>query len=242
MTAVPDIRTDLVALRGVDKLYGQGAARVTALDGVDLEIGRGELVVLLGPSGSGKTTLLNVIGGIEPPTAGSVRVAGTDLADLDDDGRTAYRRERVGFVFQFFNLIPALTADENVRLVVELTGHDATDVTAALAGVGLGDRADHFPSQLSGGEQQRVAIARAITTDPELLLCDEPTGALDLETGRQVLGVLQRRNREQGTTVVIVTHNGAIAAMADRIVRMRSGAIVDDARNDEPCDASEVTW
>jgi putative ABC transport system ATP-binding protein len=198
--------------------------------------------VLLGPSGSGKTTLLHVIGGIEPASAGAVRIAGTDLTTLDDDGRTAYRRDHVGFVFQFFNLIPALTAHENVQLVVGLTGHDATRTAETLAAVGLRERADRFPSQLSGGEQQRVAIARAIAADPDLLLCDEPTGALDLETGRRVLAVLQRRNREHGTTVVIVTHNTAIARMADRVVRMRSGSIADDIRNDAPCDATEVTW
>jgi putative ABC transport system ATP-binding protein len=243
MTTAADTRTTLVALRGVDKRYGSGPTRVDALRDVDLQIDRGELVVLLGPSGSGKTTLLNVIGGIEPPTSGTVTVADVDLADLDEDGRTAYRRDRVGFVFQFFNLIPSLTADENVRLVVELTGRDAHDATdRALAAVGLGERATHFPAELSGGEQQRVAIARAIATGPELLLCDEPTGSLDLDTGRQVLGVLQERNREQGTTTVLVTHNAAIADMADRVVRLRSGAVVDDQRNEQPVDASEVTW
>ncbi|HSJ46728.1 MAG TPA: ABC transporter ATP-binding protein, partial [Euzebyales bacterium] len=214
---------------------------VDALSGVDLEIARGELVVLLGPSGSGKTTLLNVIGGIEPATSGTVDVAGVDLVGLDDDGRTAYRRDHIGFVFQFFNLIPALTAHENVQLVAELTGHDATRTAETLAVVGLAERADHFPSELSGGEQQRVAISRALAPEPDLLLCDEPTGALDLETGRQVLGVLQHRNRERATTVVNVTHT-AIAAMADRVVRLRSGAIVEVTHNDEPCDAAEVTW
>lgn len=242
MTTIPQTRTTLVALHGVNKRYGEGAVSVEALSGVELEIARGELVVLLGPSGSGKTTVLNVIGGIEPATSGTVEVAGVALADLDDDGRTAYRRDHVGFVFQFFNLIPALTARENVELVAELTGHDATRTTETLASVGLAERADHFPSELSGGEQQRVAIARALVSEPDLLLCDEPTGALDLETGRHVLGVLQQRNRQRGTTVVIVTHNTAIAAMADRVVRLRSGSIVDDVRNDAPCDASEVTW
>ena len=242
MTAISHTRTTLVALHGVDKRYGEGPVGVDALSGVDLEIARGELVVLLGPSGSGKTTLLNVIGGIEPATSGTVEVAGVHLADLDDDGRTAYRRDHIGFVFQFFNLIPALTARENVELVAELTGHDATRTIGTLDAVGLTGRADHFPSELSGGEQQRVAIARALVPDPDLLLCDEPTGALDLETGRQVLGVLRRRNRERATTVVIVTHNTAIAAMADRVVRLRSGSIVTDTRNDSPCDAAEVTW
>lgn len=242
MSMVADRRTTLVALDGVHKRYGSGATRVDALRDVDLEIDRGELVVLLGPSGSGKTTLLNVIGGIEPPTSGQVTVAGVDLAGLDDDGRTAYRRDQVGFVFQFFNLVPSLTADENVRLVVELTGRDPDLTGQALDAVGLHDRGRHFPAELSGGEQQRVAIARAIATGPDLLLCDEPTGSLDLETGRQVLDVLQRRNREQHTTTVIVTHNSAIGDMADRVVRMRSGSIVGDRANDDPVAAAEVTW
>jgi putative ABC transport system ATP-binding protein len=242
MTTTTETRTALIALDGVGKRYGSGATAVDALRDIDLEIARGELVVLLGPSGSGKTTLLNVIGGIEPPTSGRVTVAGVDLTDLDDEARTAYRRDDVGFVFQFFNLIPSLTAEENVRLVVELTGHDAAAATAALATVGLEGRERHFPAQLSGGEQQRVAIARAIAGGPQLLLCDEPTGSLDLDTGRQVLDVLQRRNRDQGTTTLIVTHNSAIADLADRVVRLRSGRVVDDRRASEPVDAMQVVW
>jgi putative ABC transport system ATP-binding protein len=242
MTTTAQTRTTLIALDGIGKRYGSGAAAVDALRDIDLEIARGELVVLLGPSGSGKTTLLNVIGGIEPPTSGHVTVAGVDLTNLDDDARTAYRRDDVGFVFQFFNLIPSLTAEENVRLVVELTDHDPAAATAALAAVGMEGREHHFPAQLSGGEQQRVAIARAIAGGPQLLLCDEPTGSLDLDTGRQVLEVLQRRNREEATTTLIVTHNSAIAELADRVVRLRSGRIVDDRRNVEPTAATEVVW
>jgi putative ABC transport system ATP-binding protein len=242
MVTMTDTRTAIVALHDVGKRYGEGPTAVDALSGIDLEIAPGQLVVLLGPSGSGKTTLLNVIGGIEPATAGTVEVAGVDLIGIDDDARTAYRREHLGFVFQFFNLVPSLTARENVQLAAELTDHDAAGTTAVLDAVGLRGRADHFPSELSGGEQQRVAIARALVTDPELLLCDEPTGALDLETGRQILAVLQERNQRLGTTVVIVTHNTAIARMADREVRMRSGAVVDDTPNAAPCAATEVVW
>ena len=231
-----------VLLRGAGKTYGTGHARVHALREADLEVRRGDFVVLLGPSGSGKTTLLNLIGGIEPATEGEVIAGGRDISRLGEDARTAYRRDTVGFVFQFFNLVPSLTALENVRLVGELTGRgDRERAAAALAAVGLADRAGHFPAQLSGGEQQRVAIARAIAKDPELLLCDEPTGALDLETGRGVLRVLQDLNRE-GRTVLVVTHNAAIAALAHRVVRMRSGRIVGVTAGAEPASADRVEW
>ncbi|QKW36462.1 ABC transporter ATP-binding protein [Actinomadura sp. NAK00032] len=231
-----------VLLRGAGKTYGTGHAAVRALREADLEVRQGEFAVLLGPSGSGKTTLLNLIGGIEPATAGEVAAGGRDITRLGEDGRTAYRRDTVGFVFQFFNLVPSLTALENVRLVAELTGRgDRERAAAALAAVGLAERAGHFPAQLSGGEQQRVAIARAIAKDPALLLCDEPTGALDLETGRGVLRVLKDLNAE-GRTVLVVTHNAAIAAIAHRVVRMRSGRIVEVAANDSPAGADEVTW
>ncbi|TDD31303.1 ABC transporter ATP-binding protein [Actinomadura sp. KC06] len=231
-----------VRLRGVGKTYGTGHAAVHALREVDLEVERGEFVVLLGPSGSGKTTLLNVIGGIEPATEGEVTAGGRDLSGLGEDARTAYRRDVVGFVFQFFNLVPSLTALENVRLVAELTGRgDRERSAAALAAVGLADRAAHFPAQLSGGEQQRVAIARAVAKDPGLLLCDEPTGALDLEIGRGVLRVLRDLNA-QGRTVLVVTHNAAIAAIAHRVVRMRSGRVTEVTANAAPATADEVTW
>ncbi|WP_433471880.1 ABC transporter ATP-binding protein [Spirillospora sp. CA-142024] len=231
-----------VLLRGAGKTYGSGHAEVRALRDVDLEVRQGEFAVLLGPSGSGKTTLLNLIGGIEPATAGEVIAGGRDISGLDEDARTAYRRDTVGFVFQFFNLVPSLTALENVRLVAELTGsRDRERPEAALAAVGLAERGGHFPAQLSGGEQQRVAIARAIAKDPALLLCDEPTGALDLETGRGVLRVLQDLNRE-GRTVLVVTHNAAIASIAHRVVRMRSGRVVEVTATAAPAIADEVAW
>lgn len=228
-------------LRAVDKTYDGGAVPVHALRDIDLTVPAGEFVVVLGPSGSGKTTLLNVVGGIDTPSRGEIRVDGSDIAHLDAAGLTDYRRRHVGFVFQFFNLIPSLTALENVALIAELTGREA-DAADALASVGLEDRLDHFPATLSGGEQQRVAVARALAKRPELLLCDEPTGALDLDTGRTVLALLRRVNRERGLTVLLVTHNTAIAAMADRVLRMRSGALVDDRRNDTPAAADEVQW
>jgi len=200
-------------------------------------------VVILGPSGSGKTTLLNLIGGIEQPTAGSVTVAGIDIASLDDDSRTSYRRDRVGFVFQFFNLVPTLTALENVQLLAEVTGPEAEVRSRdALARVGLAEVADRFPGEMSGGQQQRVAIARALVKEPPLLLCDEPTGSLDLDTGRQVLAVLRELAREGHHTVVIVTHNSAVAAMADRVVRLQSGTIASDEHNREPVEAEALEW
>jgi putative ABC transport system ATP-binding protein len=231
-----------VELRKVGKFYGSGPGAVHALREVDLTVEAGEFVVLLGPSGSGKTTLLNLVGGIEPPTSGEVIVGGADITGLAEDARTAYRRDTVGFVFQLFNLVPTLTALENVRLVAELTGRgDRQRASEALGAVGLASRADHFPAQLSGGEQQRVAIARAIAKDPALLLCDEPTGALDLETGLGVLEVLQDLN-SGGRTLLVVTHNAAIATIAHRVVRMRSGQITEVTTTANPGRAAEVTW
>ncbi len=212
-----------------------------ALRDVDLELLRGELVVLLGPSGSGKSTLLNILGGLDVPSAGSVRFLGHDLTQDDPDALTRFRREHVGFVFQFYNLIPSLTARENVALVTEIAER-ALDPADALRRVGLEDRIDHFPAQLSGGEQQRVAIARAIAKQPDVLLCDEPTGALDYETGKRVLEVLERANRELGTTTALITHNAAIAGMADRVVRMRSGRVVDVTHNARRLAPSELQW
>jgi len=231
-----------IRLEGVVKTYGSGEVAVHALRGIDLEVAAGTFVVVLGPSGSGKTTLMDIIGGIEPPTEGRVVAAGQDLARLDDRALTDFRRRSVGFVFQFFNLVPTLTALENVALVAELVGAGSEAAAEALAAVGLADRADHFPSALSGGEQQRVAIARAIVKRPTLLLCDEPTGSLDLETGRQVLEVLRRTNRTDGRTVVLVTHNSAIAGMADRVLRMGSGRLLDDRLQATPIAPSEVRW
>jgi putative ABC transport system ATP-binding protein len=231
-----------IRLEGMTKTFGTGDVAVHALRGIDLEIEPGQFVVVLGPSGSGKTTLMNIIGGIESPTGGKVIVGDRDLAVLDERGLTTYRREDVGFIFQFFNLVPTLTAIENVALVAELVGTGEPEARSALDAVGLADRIDHFPSALSGGEQQRVAIARALVKSPEILLCDEPTGSLDADVGRVVLGVIHRLARTGGRTVLLATHNSAIAAMADRILRLRSGEIVEDVRQAEPVRPEEVTW
>ncbi len=232
-----------VRATGLTKTYGTGHAAVTALDGVDFEIPSGEFVVLLGPSGSGKTTLLNLVGALEPPTAGSLEVFGTRLDDLDEKQRTAYRLDTAGFVFQFYNLVPTLTARENVALMAELTGEDPEGRTLdVLERVGLADRMDHFPAQLSGGEQQRVAIARGIVKNPKLLLCDEPSGALDVETGKQVLGVLRKLANGDDQTVLVVTHNAVIAKMADRVIRLRDGRIIDVETDGVQIDAEELDW
>jgi putative ABC transport system ATP-binding protein len=232
-----------IVMKQVDKTYGEGANAVHALRGVDLEIPSGEFTVLLGPSGSGKTTALNLTGAIDDVTAGSLVVNGTDVTSLGTDEQIAYRRSEVGFIFQFFNLIPTLTAAENVELVAELTGHDGGDrAREVLELVGLADRANHFPAQLSGGEQQRVAIARALAKEPPILLCDEPTGELDFETGRMILGLLRDLNRRNNQTILLVTHNAAIGDMADRVLRLRSGAVVEDTRIEAPVEAEALTW
>jgi putative ABC transport system ATP-binding protein len=228
-------------VRGVTKLYRMGQVEVHALRGVDLDLARGEFIVLLGPSGSGKSTLLNIVGGLDLPTSGSVLYRGQDLAQADERERTRYRRDHVGFVFQFYNLIPSLTARENVDLVTEIS-EDPLSSLEALELVGLGPRANHFPSQLSGGEQQRVAIARAIAKRPGVLLCDEPTGALDISTGIVVLEAIERVNRELGTTVAVITHNADIAGMADRVVSLADGRIVADRRNAERRPVRELRW
>jgi putative ABC transport system ATP-binding protein len=227
--------------RGLTKVYAMGDVDVYALRDVNLDLYRGELVVLLGPSGSGKSTLLNILGGLDVPTSGHVAFLDHDLTVADDEALTRYRRQHVGFVFQFYNLIPSLTARENVALVSEIAAQPM-DPAEALALVGLGDRIDHFPAQMSGGEQQRVAIARAVAKRPEVLLCDEPTGALDYQTGKLVLEVLDLINRTVGTTTVVITHNAAIAAMADRVVRLRSGTIVDIASNARRASPGELQW
>jgi putative ABC transport system ATP-binding protein len=227
--------------RGLTKVYRVGEVEVHALRDVDLELYRGELVVLLGPSGSGKSTLLNVLGGLDVPTSGTVRFLDHDLTRDDPDALTRFRREHVGFVFQFYNLIPSLTARENVALVTEIAER-AMDPGDALRLVGLEERMDHFPAQLSGGEQQRVAIARAVAKQPDVLLCDEPTGALDFETGKRVLEVIEQANRELGTTTAVITHNAAIAGMADRVIRMRSGRIVQVTRNERRLPPAALQW
>jgi len=227
--------------RGLTKTYRMGEAEVHALRGVDLEIGAGEFIVLLGPSGSGKSTLLNILGGLDTPTTGEVRFLEHDLTRADEAALTRYRREHVGFVFQFYNLIPSLTARENVALVTDIAT-DPMPAHEALAWVGLAARLDHFPSQLSGGEQQRVAIARAIAKRPQVLLCDEPTGALDYETGKLVLEVIAKINAELGTTAMVITHNAAIAGMADRVLRLGNGRIVGEARPARKLTPAEITW
>ncbi len=230
-------------MAGLTRTYGEGATLVRAVDDVAFDIPRGEFVVLLGPSGSGKTTTLNMIGAIEEPTSGSLVVDGVELAGLGREGRTDFRRRKVGFIFQFYNLVPTLTALENVQLVAELAlREDAEERSRVrLAEVGLTERIDHFPGQLSGGEQQRVAIARALVKNPPVLLCDEPTGSLDLDTGRQVLGLL-RGVCDDGRTVLTVTHNSTIAKMADRVMRLRDGALVSVEHQTTPMAASDLEW
>jgi putative ABC transport system ATP-binding protein len=227
--------------RGLTRVYRMGEVEVAALRGVDLDIAAGEFVVLLGPSGSGKSTLLNILGALDAPTAGSVRFHDHDLATADDARRTAYRRDHVGFVFQFYNLLPALTALENVAVVAEIA-RAPMPAARALALVGLADRADHFPAQLSGGEQQRVAVARAIVKRPEVLLCDEPTGALDAATGVVVLAALARVTAELGATTVLITHNAGIAAMADRVLFMSDGRICDERVNATRTPPEQLHW
>jgi putative ABC transport system ATP-binding protein len=228
-------------MQDVARTYRVGDVEVRALDGVDLALWPGEFVVLLGPSGSGKSTLLNLLGGLDTPTRGTVWYEDHDLATGDDASLTRYRREHVGFVFQFFNLLPSLTAEENVALVTEIATKPMPP-REALALVGMAERAAHFPAQLSGGEQQRVAIARAIAKRPDVLLCDEPTGSLDVATGRLVLAALARANRELGTITAVITHNAAIAAMGDRVLRMSSGRIVEERRNAVRAGADELAW
>jgi putative ABC transport system ATP-binding protein len=226
---------------GLQKVYGTGEVAVHALRGVDLVLPEGDVTVLLGPSGSGKSTLLNVLGGLDRATAGSVRFRGTELTTLTDRGLTRYRREHLGFVFQFYNLVASLTARENVALVTEIAT-DPMPAEEALARVGLEQRLDHFPAELSGGEQQRVAIARAIAKRPDVLLCDEPTGALDSATGVRVLEALMRANAELGATVVLITHNAAVADVAHRVIRFADGQVVEDRPNPQRKAAAEVRW
>lgn len=239
---MPETRDNvLMQLDRVTKSYTMGEVTVDALLETSLSVYRGEILVILGPSGSGKSTLLNLMGGMDRPTSGSIRFLGKNLSEASDAGLTLYRRRELGFVFQFYNLIPDLTARENVELAANLVEAPLSAVEV-LKEVGLGDRLDHFPSQLSGGEQQRVSIARAAVKNPRLLLCDEPTGALDHSTGRLILGLLRRINRERGSTVVIVTHNTAIGAMAHRIARMSSGRVVEITVNEKPAPPESIEW
>jgi len=227
--------------RGLTKVYGEGASAVHALRGVDLDVPKGELVVLLGASGSGKSTLLNILGGLDQASAGSAHFHDDELTEMDDDQLTQYRRHHVGFVFQFYNLMPSLTAEENVELVTEIADNPMSPAEA-LALVGLEKRRHHFPAQLSGGEQQRVAIARAIAKRPTVLFCDEPTGALDSTTGRSVLRVLQDINQQFGTTIMIVTHAAATADMADRVIHFSDGQISKVIQNQNKLSAKDIAW
>jgi len=227
--------------QGLRKIYRTGEVEVVALHGVNVEFYAGELVVLLGPSGSGKSTLLNILGGLDVPSSGSLRYKGWSLTEADENVLTKFRRNCVGFVFQFYNLIPSLTARENVALITDIS-RDPMKPEEALEIVGLGRRMDHFPSQLSGGEQQRVAIARAIAKRPEVLLCDEPTGALDITTGITVLEAIERINRELGTLAVIITHNAAMAEMADRVLHLSDGQIVKSRRNETRLPVRKLEW
>ncbi|MCL4722249.1 MAG: ABC transporter ATP-binding protein [Gammaproteobacteria bacterium] len=234
-------RLPTLATRKLCKVYGSGEVEVHALRGVDLELHGGDLVVLLGPSGSGKSTLLNILGGLDSASSGEAWFRGEELTGLDDRGLTRYRRAHVGFVFQFYNLIPSLTAVENVALVTEIAT-DPMPPEEALRMVGLGERLHHFPAQLSGGEQQRVAIARAIAKRPDILLCDEPTGALDSQTGILVLEAIERIHDELGTTTILITHNAVIAEMTDRVLVMGDGRIVEERHNPTRRPARELSW
>ncbi|HVA48488.1 MAG TPA: ABC transporter ATP-binding protein [Pirellulales bacterium] len=231
----------LLHLDRVGRTYFMGEVAVEVLRDVSIEIGRAEILAIVGPSGSGKSTLLNLIGGLDKPTTGSVWFRDRDLAQLGSRELTLYRRDTVGFVFQFYNLVPSLTARENVLAATEIS-RNPLDVDETLDMVGLADRAEHFPSQMSGGEQQRVAIARALASNPQLLLCDEPTGALDFETGKRVLRLLVEVRERLGKTVLIITHNSAIAQVADRIIRLRSGEVVETTVNRQPVAPEEVVW
>ncbi len=231
----------VLAGRALTKVYRMGEVEVHALRGADIDLLEGELMVLLGASGSGKSTLLNLLGGLDVCSSGTISYRGRELTAADEDDLTWYRRRHVGFVFQFYNLVPSLTARENVALVTEIA-EDPMDPAEALELVGLGERLDHFPAQLSGGEQQRVAVARAVAKRPDVLLCDEPTGALDFQTGVRVLEVIERVNRELGTTTALITHNAPIAAIADRVITLADGRIASEVANRARASAAELRW
>jgi putative ABC transport system ATP-binding protein len=241
MSPAPPLEAPVLSIRRLSKTYGIGDTTVHALREVDLDVRSGEFVVLLGASGSGKSTLLNILGGLDVPTSGEVRFADHVLSGASEAELTAYRREHVGFVFQFYNLIPSLTVRENLALVTDIA-EDPMSVDEAIDLVGLTPRRDHFPAQLSGGEQQRVAIARAIVKRPDVLLCDEPTGALDYQTGKLVLEVIARINKELGTTAVVITHNAAIAGMADRVIYLGDGRVQKVESNAHKISPSELAW
>ncbi len=230
-----------VSFENVSKVYGSGAAQIRAVDGIDFQIEKGEFCVIVGPSGAGKTTVLNMLGGMDSASGGEIKVDGALISGLDRKGLTAYRRSAIGFVFQFYNLIGNLTALENVELAAQIC-KDPLDPAEVLKEVGLQDRKGNFPAQLSGGEQQRVAIARALAKNPKLLLCDEPTGALDYVTGKQILRLLQDTCRNKGVTVVVITHNNAIAPMADRVIRIKNGKTEETVLNPHPLPVEQIEW
>ncbi|WP_281372289.1 ABC transporter ATP-binding protein [Sedimentibacter hydroxybenzoicus] len=231
----------VLKVKNLSKNYQMGEVTVKALEDVTFEVEKGEFIVILGPSGSGKSTLLNIVGGMDNPSDGEVYFNNELITKMKDKELTYYRRNKIGFVFQFYNLMATLTARENVELAAELC-ENAADIDEVMESVGLGDRADHFPSQMSGGEQQRVAIARAVAKNPQILLCDEPTGALDFETGIQILKVLKDVNEKFGNTVMVITHNASIADMADKIIKMRSGKIADIIINENPISPERIEW
>ena len=230
-----------VKLQNVTKIYRMGEVEIRAADGIDFEINKGEFVVIVGPSGAGKTTVLNLLGGMDTATSGSILVDGEDIAQYGTKRLTAYRRDDIGFVFQFYNLIPNLTALENVELALQIC-RDPLDAAQVMREVGLGERLGNFPAQLSGGEQQRVSIARALAKNPKLLLCDEPTGALDYNTGKAILKLLQDMSRQQGMTVLVITHNQAIAPMADRVIKIKNGKVASVSRNEAPVSVETIEW
>lgn len=232
---------DFVKLENVKKIYNMGEVSIAAADGISFEIGKGEFAVVVGPSGAGKTTVLNILGGMDTATEGLLEVDGDNIAKYNSRQRTAYRRDDIGFVFQFYNLIPNLTALENVELALQIC-KDPLDAATVLEEVGLGERLNNFPAQLSGGEQQRVSIARALAKNPKLLLCDEPTGALDYSTGKSILKLLQDTCREKGMTVILITHNSAIAPMADRVIKIKNGKVSRIVENEHPVPVETIEW
>ena len=231
----------ILKTENVSKSYQMGEIEVKALQDTSFEIEEGEFVVILGPSGSGKSTLLNIIGGMDQPTSGKVFLREEEITAYNEKLLTEYRRNKVGFIFQFYNIMANLTAEENVELATEIS-QNPLPIDEILEAVGLTERRDHFPAQMSGGEQQRVSIARAVAKNPEILLCDEPTGALDFNTGISILSLLRKVNREMGKTVIVITHNSDIAFMADRVIKMRSGRIIDDHSNESPMAVEEIKW
>ena len=232
---------DFVKLKNVTKIYQMGEVQIRAVDGIDFSIDKGEFVVVVGPSGAGKTTVLNILGGMDKASGGEVLVDGKDIAGYSQKQLTGYRRNDIGFVFQFYNLVPNLTALENVELALQIS-RNPLDAKTVMQEVGLGDRLNNFPAQLSGGEQQRVSIARALAKNPKLLLCDEPTGALDYQTGKANLKLLQDMCRERGMTVIVITHNSALTPMADRVIRIKNGKVSEMHRNEHPVSVETIEW